>query len=246
VQGCAPERLLDTYGEERLSVACKVLRATHLGTTVLTSRNPLLGALRNGVASVVLRSGAVQKRAVNTAAELRVNYRRSSLVSGDGRNHLARTVRALVDPSGGPTAGDRAPDVALGGSNEDRLYDLLRHPGHTLLAFAGERPKAEDLRRAAEVVAGVAEGRYGDLVRAYAVVTGGGATPERIGAEALLRDPEGVAHARYGMREAGLCLIRPDRYVALRSQNLDAEGLHRYLGRVFSHRTHRAKTGTAR
>jgi len=241
-RGRGAEELLDTYGEERLPVARKVLRATHLGTTVLTSRNPVLGALRGGVASVVLRSGVAQRRAVNTAAELRVSYRRNSIVSGDGGNRLVGMVRALVDRSGAPVAGDRAPDVAFAGPNGHRLYDLLRHPGHTLLAFVGERTSAEDLRRAAEVVAGVADGHHGDLIRAYAVIPGEGAPPERIGAETLLRDPDGAAHARYGMRGAGLCLIRPDRYVAVRSPNLDAEDLRRYLRRMF-YETPRAKAG---
>jgi 2-polyprenyl-6-methoxyphenol hydroxylase-like FAD-dependent oxidoreductase len=247
-QGHAREDLLNTYGEERLPVARIVLRATHLGTTVLTSRNPMLGVLRDGVASVVLRSGAAQGRAVNAAAGLRVNYRRSPIVSGDGRNLLVRMVRALVDRSGAPAAGDRAPDVALVGPNGDRLYDHLLHPGHTLLAFVGERPTAEDLRQAVEVVEGVAEGRYGDLVRGHVVVTGGGDPPDRhsSGAEALVRDTNGVAHARYGMRGGGLCLIRPDRYVALRTRSLDPEDLHRYLRRVVSHETPRAKTGAAR
>ena len=226
-----------------MPVARKVLKATHLGTTVLTTRSPVLGSLRNSVISVVLRSGAVQKRAVNTAAELRVNYRRSPIVSGEGGNRLVRTVRALADRTSVPNAGDRAPDTALAGSEAGRLYDLLRHPGHTLLAFAGELPSAEILRRVAEVVAGVAGEGYEDLVRGYAVVAGTDTPSEWIGVGALIWDPDGAAHAHYGMREAGLCLIRPDRYVALRTRTLDAGNLHRYLRKVFSHEQHQAKAG---
>ena len=242
-QGHASEVLLDTYTEERLPVARKVLKATHLGTTVLTTRSPVLGSLRNSVISVVLRSGAVQKRAVNTAAELRVNYRRSPIVSGEGGNRLVRTVRALADRTSVPNAGDRAPDTALAGSEAGRLYDLLRHPGHTLLAFAGDLPSAEILRRVAEVVAGVAGEGYEDLVRGYAVVAGTDTPSEWIGVGALIWDPDRAAHAHYGMREAGLCLIRPDRYVALRTRTLDAGNLHRYLRKVFSHEQHQAKAG---
>jgi 2-polyprenyl-6-methoxyphenol hydroxylase-like FAD-dependent oxidoreductase len=242
MRGHASEALLDTYDEERLPVARKVLKATHLGTTVLTTRNPVLGALRDGVASVVMRSGAVQGRAVNAAAELRVNYRGSSIVSGESRNSLAGMLRAVVGSSDAPSAGDRAPDVALAGRDAGCLYDVLRHPGHTLLAFAGEKPSVETLRRLAEIVDGIADGSYGDLVRGHAVVAGTDPTPEQIGAGVLIRDPVGAAHARYGMREAGLCLIRPDRYVALRTRTLDAEGLHRCLRMVFSYE-HQAKAG---
>lgn len=228
-QGRAPEGLLDTYGEERLPVARGVLRATHLGTTVLTSRNPVVAALRNGVIGASMRSGAVQRRAVNTAAELRVGYRRGPMSSGDkGRSGLAKL--GLASPSGAPIAGDRTPDVALGDSGKVRLYDYLNHPGHTLLAFAGERPTAEALRRAAGAVDSLAS-RYGALVRGYVVATGRDVPPVLGDEVKVLRDPAGAAHARYAMREGGLCVIRPDRYVAARAGAFDPERLRGYLDR---------------
>lgn len=240
-QGRAPEGLLDTYGEERLPVARGVLKATHLGTTVMTTRNPLVAALRNGAIGALMRSGTVQKRAVNTAAELRVGYRRSPMSSGGGRDRLGVAVRALASPSGAPIAGDRAPDVALGGSDEDRLYDHLGHPGHTLLAFAGEHPTAEALRRAAGAVDGLEE-RYGALVRGCVVATGRGVTPVLGHEGRVLLDPAGAAHARYAMREGGLCLIRPDRYVASRAEAFDPERLCGYLDRwTLPGRTQEAK-----
>jgi hypothetical protein len=165
-----------------------------------------------------------------------VNYRGSSIVSGESRNNLAGIVRAVVGYSDAPSAGDRAPDVALAGPDAGCLYDVLRHPDHTLLAFAGEKPSVETLRHLTEIVDDIADGSYGDLVRGHAVVARTDPTPEHLGAGVLVRDLDGAAHARYGMREAGLCLIRPDRYVALRTRTLDAEGLHRCLRMVFSYK----------
>ena len=217
--GAASQALLDSYGAERLPVAREVLKATHVGTTVLTSRNPVVGLVRNRAMSLVLRSDLVQRRAVNSAAELRVNYRRSPIVEGEGRR------RPMA-----PVAGDRAPDTPLARSETLRLYDALRQPGHTLLVFAGKQPvEDDDLRRAAEVL-GEVEDRYGELVSGYLVVVGPEAS-RSVEARTVLLDPDGAAHMRYGMQKTGLCLLRPDRYVALRTESLDSQRLHDHLER---------------
>ena len=46
-------------------------------------------------------------------------------------------------------------------------------------------------------------------------------------------DEPGLAHERYGLRGAGLYLIRPDGYVAFRAPGTDLRPLRAYLQRVF-------------
>lgn len=202
-QGRAPETLLDSYGEERLPVASAVLKATHASTVVLTSRSRPVRFARDRAMSLALRSAALQERAVNAAAELRVNYRTSPIVhENDANGGGTRTFRA---PTRRVAAGDRAPDGPLAGPGRTRLYDAMRHPDHTLLVFAGERASAENLRRANET-ARLVEGRYSGLIRTHVLVGETAAGQDR--PEAALLDPAGWAHARYGLREGGVCLVR--------------------------------------
>jgi hypothetical protein len=48
-----------------------------------------------------------------------------------------------------------------------------------------------------------------------------------------LRDPQGKFRERYGAGEGAAYLIRPDGYVAFRSQNLSPEGVTRYLQQFY-------------
>ena len=48
-----------------------------------------------------------------------------------------------------------------------------------------------------------------------------------------LRDLSGLAHAAYQLMGGGIVLVRPDGYVAYRSDDLDPQKLRAYLRRMF-------------
>jgi hypothetical protein len=69
------------------------------------------------------------------------------------------------------------------------------------------------------------------LLEPHLIVAGESA---REGAEIpVYVDEPGLAHERYGLKGAGLYLIRPDGYVAFRAPRTDLRPLREYLQRVF-------------
>lgn len=210
----ASAHLLDSYSDERLPVARMVLKGTDLLTQAMTMRAPLLLALRNRVMGLALKQRWLQAKGVNIAAGLWVNYRQSALSGEDNGN--------------GSRAGDRAPDLPIGHEGTRRLYDLLCHGGYTLMIFTGKRASAKEIN-AARDLAEASETAFGGLIQS--VVVSNGPHPMTNASHWAL-DTKGEVHARYAVTAPGLVLVRPDRYLALRSDTLSLDAVHHYLSRL--------------
>jgi hypothetical protein len=119
--------------------------------------------------------------------QLSVNYRGSSLC---GPAHAGN---APLQP------GDRAPDAQFRDAQgrATRLFDLIRHPGFTLLGAA------VDPARLGSTIEGTS-------AKCYCIVP----TLEAITANATLADPFNALRNRYGLSNGETVLIRPDGYIA--------------------------------
>jgi len=165
-KGLLKPSILDSYERERRPVAEQVLWAA------ASLQDVFMGHGRD----IRARSTAAQdpqwlKAIVDRCSGISYTYRSDGDAAAPG----------LV-------AGDRAPDADLAGGA--RLFDLMRHPGFTLLAFD---PSLEGDMAALER-------GFGRLLKARCVPP----TPE--------------TERHYGKgREAGLVLIRPDGYIACRA-----------------------------
>ncbi len=240
LRGRAREDLLDTYQEERMPVARSVLTGSDLGHSAIFSPHPVMTFLRDRVLVPALRLRVVQTAMLDKVAELDVGYRNTS---------LAREVDPLGAPSDaedagvidhirfrrGPRAGDRAPD-ATGRDGETgtptRLFDLFRGTHFTLLLFdgpAGTDAGYDRLAATARQVCAALE----DDVRAHVVVPAA-RRPARLDAVDVLLDPDRDAHSRYAATAESLYLVRPDGYVAFRSQPAAARPVLEYLGATFA------------
>jgi 2-polyprenyl-6-methoxyphenol hydroxylase-like FAD-dependent oxidoreductase len=227
VQGASPAAILDSYQAERHPVALRVLRgtdwATWFVTRVVADQNSLVRVVRDNVAGWLSRLGPFRRQLTRNVSELGINYRQSPLSADNW---------PLNDSAGGLRAGDRVPDVTLvpPPDGPGRLFDVLRHTGHTLLSFDGiDSPGAG--RSAADYAEERLRGLPEGLVRRYRVAPregGGGAVND----EATLLDPEGRLHTLFDARTPCHALIRPDGYLACRD-GIDGENLAAYLGRVF-------------
>jgi hypothetical protein len=82
------------------------------------------------------------------------------------------------------------------------------------------------LQEAAEAVTG----RHAAVIDSYYVAAVGG--PDAPTGSQVVLDPELSLHHRYGADRECLYLLRPDGYVAYRSQPAVAAGLREYLQRV--------------
>lgn len=115
-----------------------------------------------------------------------------------------------------PGAGDRMPDALLldARDREVRLFDLLRGPDAVLLAFG---------TRAAHAAARASEARALRVVR---IARGPGEV------DGAMLDRDARLHRRCGTPSGGLVLIRPDGYIALKTNTSDEEALRAALARI--------------
>jgi FAD binding domain len=119
--GCAPGRLLDTYGHEREPVAAQVLNLTHTLVRFGTMTHPVRRALRDTLVPAAFRIGPVHRRAVRRWTQVNVAYPASSLTRpGRGRGPLR--------------PGQRAGDIeVLTSDGADRLFSILRRGRHVMV-----------------------------------------------------------------------------------------------------------------
>ncbi|HZZ04054.1 FAD-dependent monooxygenase [Paraburkholderia sp.] len=100
LKGAAPDRLLDTYHQERHPIERDVLRQTGFITHMAEADHGPLKLLRERVMPVLAALGPLRDAARMTISELSIQYRRSPL-----------TLERVLD--GGPRAGERAPDALV-------------------------------------------------------------------------------------------------------------------------------------
>ncbi|WP_437734347.1 FAD-dependent monooxygenase [Sorangium sp. So ce1335] len=223
-QGRMPAWVLDTYEAERMPVARRLIDFTDRLFGLLAGHGPVGRTLRAVAPRLVSRAfgiPAVQRRILGFVSQLKVRYRKSPL-----------SVQIGTPPERGPRPGDRAPDAVLRNEAGEQvhLFELLRGVGSSLLLFTG-RQQAD----------GSPDGAARERARRLAAQLGGpdvrvlviGAPGDGGG----YADPDGHAHAAYGVEGAAAVLVRPDGYIGVRSDPLDERELGRALDRIFTRRT---------
>lgn len=210
IRGVGCQELLDCYETERRPLAVETLRSTH-ATTLLVQRlsslrSPILRGLRDEVIAFVTSRSRLQREAGPALGMLTRNYRHSPLCLEDWPSSAS---------TGGPSAGDRAPDAR----------QLLRRPVHTLLLFTNQ-----DLLQLADETSE----RYSSLIEPVLIVQAK-RVPEGLSGirHRVILDADGALHRRYGAKPESLYLLRPDGYIGYRSQPADRYKLAAYLQRIF-------------
>jgi FAD binding domain len=141
VQGRAGAALLDSYEEERIPVAQRLLRTTDRAFILVVSDSWLAGLLRTQllarIAAFALGRERVQRFAFGVVSQTGIHYRESL---------LSQTLAGL--PKGAPEAGDRFPWMRLklqtGGAAED-LFQKLDDTRFNLLVIGQPAPAAATL-----------------------------------------------------------------------------------------------------
>src|SRR6476661_8688369 len=126
LNGHARKDLLDTYQSDRLPVIHQLVRMTERATRALNSTNRLVLAAITRLAPIVLARSRVQDKAAARLGQLAAGYRGCPIAKGSGWIGSLR-------------AGDRVPDLRLGG---ERLYDLLDLSTLTLFVTGDRVPEA--------------------------------------------------------------------------------------------------------
>ena len=153
LKGAAAERLLDTYNEERLPNAKRLLHTTDRMFNLAAGTDWFVNLIRTTVfppmAKFILSIDAIKKRFFPLISQIGITYRESSLSVHDGDDEFE--VRA----------GDRLPYFLFDGHS---VYDKLRAPKFHLLVFSDcLSDDAGDYRKAADEIGS----KYADLLDQY-------------------------------------------------------------------------------
>ncbi len=216
-----PEPLLGSYHAERHRVNEQLLHGTDSGFRAIASPGTLTSLAMRFVGPTALGLETVQARARILLSGTNISYAGSVLAETHGN-------------ADGPKAGDRAPDspvVKLAEQETVSLFNLIYPAGRwTLLLFGGLKPTEDTCRQLVQVWQ-AALTDYARLLDAHFVLTDLllAATLEEV---PVLLDREHMAHEKYGVKTATICLIRPDGYVGFRSDLEHVGRLTAYLDRI--------------
>jgi 2-polyprenyl-6-methoxyphenol hydroxylase-like FAD-dependent oxidoreductase len=128
IKGYASEQLLETYNEERLPNAQKLLETTDRAFNVLVGSNWFFRLMRTKILPLVAKYAIgrdfVGKNIFSMISQIWINYRNATLSKHDG------------DQDFRVKAGDRLPYFWIGGES---IYDKLHQPKFHLLVFSNEQ-----------------------------------------------------------------------------------------------------------
>jgi 2-polyprenyl-6-methoxyphenol hydroxylase-like FAD-dependent oxidoreductase len=235
--GQALPELLDSYTAERHKIAQKLIAKVSTATRIVTLKHPLLQKLRNQLAGILLNTAIVRNRMGRDVAMLDIEYKDSPVVAQDLLSHrmanpvLDRLKHNEYDFHRGPSAGIRAPNVMMptdGPALPASLFDLYCGTHHTLMIFSGvtDSPGIDTL---SEIGAAI-QTRYQACIYPYIVTV---EPPTNLRGNAnIIVDADKSIHRRYAAWQPCLYLIRPDKYIAYRSQTIDQNQLITYLDRI--------------
>jgi 2-polyprenyl-6-methoxyphenol hydroxylase-like FAD-dependent oxidoreductase len=242
-RGQALPELLDSYAAERHKTAQSLITNVGTATKIVTLKKPLMQKLRNQLAGLVLNTDRMRNRMGRGVAMLDISYKDSPFVTQDlSSNTMAEQLlhrfKNLFNDSEyefeqGPSAGMRAPNVMLsarGVALPASLFDFYRGGHYTLMIFAGVKglPALEPLLRVGAAI----QAGYQASIHFYVVTVD---PPYHLrGQEHIIVDSDKRIHRAHASWGPSLYLIRPDKYIAFRSQIIDQDRLVNYLDRMLA------------
>jgi 2-polyprenyl-6-methoxyphenol hydroxylase-like FAD-dependent oxidoreductase len=225
LKGHAPASLLDTYHSERWPVGQKVLNFTDKVFAAMTSQSGWVAWLRTMLmpvfAATLSRSGTARARAFHFVSQLGIRYHESAFVHDDPSPESPRSWRE------GLTAGRRAPD-ALCARNRD-VFDLIGGYRFHVLALSRRPLSADEIRSLTEQLGGLPKD-IGIGLETHIIGHSLVGRDER-----LLQAESDQVFEAYGLTVEtphALFLVRPDGYIAYRSDRLDMNRLKTFIRRL--------------
>jgi 4,5-epoxidase len=210
VAGGAPDALLDSYGEERLDHARKVLAETDRNTRIFVGTTPLLRLLRDRLVLPLLRRAFVQRRLVRRLSQLDLGHRGSALARPSAGARRGARLRP----------GDRAPDVLFRRGDNGEALTLFRLLGVGRCVALIAAPAAP----------GIAEALERLDIRACIVAGPGVASGAPGEAGIALADAHGDFARLYRLAARRLCIVRPDGFIGFVGE--PGDGLREWLGLI--------------
>jgi 2-polyprenyl-6-methoxyphenol hydroxylase-like FAD-dependent oxidoreductase len=204
VSGQAGDTLLDSYEAERVPVADSVIAFTHR----LTKAGTLSGVprrIRDMVIRMVSHVPAARRAMADTAEEVNVSYKNSPLAVGRRPRH------AKV------AAGEHLPHVA-DAATQKQLSAVCgaQNSGHVVLTVAvGQVAPAAGSHGQVQVLVTADEAHVA-------------------GYDTVIADPNGLVAQRFGLKNGGRVVIRPDGYIGAVASLDDTTTVADYFAKVRS------------
>ncbi|MGV3587261.1 MAG: FAD-dependent monooxygenase [Adhaeribacter sp.] len=208
----APPELLQSYQAERLPVAKTLVSTTDRVFSLMVSKNIVLSYLRLKLLPTLLskltRPNYMRAEIFRRVSQIGIRYRKSklSVTPTDGKHF----------PEEAPQPGDRVPFIQVFSSDYNKLvsiYSLLRNPYFTLLIFKSSfgTDRAEQLQEELETAL---QEYLPNLIKCHILYP---------------HEQNHGVYGLFGIVEDAFYLIRPDNYIAFRSQPADPQSLLNYL-----------------
>jgi 3-(3-hydroxy-phenyl)propionate hydroxylase len=229
IDGKAPEKLLDSYSEERVYAADENLMNSTRSTDFITPKSRVSRTFRNAVLSLA-KDHAFGRALVNSGRLSVPSFLTTSSLNTPDRETDAFAGRMLP---GAPL--DDAPVLENG--KEGWLLDKLGGE-FVLLCFVGDQKSLDAAAHAvssAPSARDTAPGSAGGItpagipLRTVFVSPAPGATAKGL---TVLEDAKGIAAQRYDARPGTVYLVRPDQHVAARWRSFDAARLGAAIARA--------------
>ena len=211
IRGQADQTMIDTYHEERLPVARKLVYTTDRLFGITVSKNPFIRFWRVHVmphlVSLVPKERHLLEFAFRLISQINIHYRESSLSQDASLGWFPRRA---------PRPGDRLPFLEFQeGAQVVNIQAEVKDPAFHLLLFPGNQheEKINALRGLVDEI--------DDVVQIETI-------PLTPATKDLYRD--------LGMENGGYYLVRPDMYVTYRSQKFSQEHLKTFLTKTHLNR----------
>jgi 2-polyprenyl-6-methoxyphenol hydroxylase-like FAD-dependent oxidoreductase len=220
-RGQMTEEFLSTYQDERFPIGQRLVKATSMGTKMITQRQPLVAALRKQAAKILTQLPVLKHKARDTLTEVNIHYRGGPLsIEPESCPRAWRFKKGI-------RAGERATDALVTANGEEvRLTSYLTGARFHLMIFGGEEA---DCWSVFEPMVKKVREHYASFVQIVWIGADSSAPPN-LDSEVHVIDHTEELHHDYAATEPSVYLLRPDAYVAYRSQTLGADELENYFG----------------
>lgn len=210
IKGKAKPSLLDSYQAERHPVGSEIVNQTEKFTKMALYDNSFLSNLQNFGQRILQGEETLIKKVCALISQTGIQYQESPVI-----NYEECTEDSL------PKQGERAPDVIIDQST--RLYDYLRNIHHHILLFTGTSEKKLVLHHVKQLHEWLNQ-LHPDLIKTQVI------THEKLNdIDDIIFDPDSVIHKRYHIKKPTLLIIRPDNYIAYRSEKLEYIFIERFF-----------------
>jgi 2-polyprenyl-6-methoxyphenol hydroxylase-like FAD-dependent oxidoreductase len=207
IRGRAQEKMLETYHEERLPIARKLVRTTDRLFSITVSQNPFVVFWRvyvmPRVVALIPKEKHLLRFAFRLISQIGIHYRNSSLSQDGSLGSFPRKA---------PRPGDRLPFATFHENSElINIQDKVKASAFHLLLFS-KNISEEKTKAIRDLV-----DQYTDLIQIYVISFSRGTTD---------------LYETFGVPNGGCYLVRPDMYIAYRSSRFNEEHLKGFLKRI--------------